>query len=132
MLILMKKARGYPKETLDSTPGHLGASDSYSNLDHPDSNNAENVGNFDVNGDTACHTRVHHTTLSSGCMMAQSIQVIRVQGIIYESPPSQYTARYRVELNYNGETKIRELDYQVLKNAEGGREALERFKPSWR
>lgn len=129
MLMLTKKARSYPNETLDSIPGDLSASNSHSSLDGPDRNSAENVGNLDVNGDKTGRTRVHHATLSSGCMKAQSIQVIGVQGIIYKSPPSQYTAMYRAELNYNGETKIRELEYQVLKNL-GGREALERFKPS--
>ena len=131
MLMLMKKARSYPK-TMDSIPGDLSESNSCSSIDRSDSNSAEDVDNLDVNGDTTGLTRVHHATHSSGCIKAQSFEVIRVQGMIYKSPPSQYTAMYRAELNYNGETKIRELEYQVLINAKGGREALERFGPSWR
>lgn len=119
MLMLTKRARSHPKETLDSIPGDLRASNSYSGLDRPDSKSTENVGNLhsklnikelvhsnvDLNGDTTRLTRDHgHATLSS--IEAQSIQVIKVQGILYGSPPSQYTAKYRAELKCNRETKI--------------------------
>lgn len=142
-LLLTKKARGHPKETLDSIQGDLRARNSYSSLDRPNSKSTENVGNLqslsyirepvrDTNGDTTGLTIAHHATLNRGCIEAQSMQVIRVQAILYNGPPSQYTAKYRAEIYYNGEMEIRELKYQELKHAEGGREALESFKPSWR
>jgi hypothetical protein len=86
---------------LGSITGDLGASKNYSRPDRPDGKSTENVSNLyspsNMKEPADCNID------PSG---DKSIQVIRVQAIVYKDfPPSLDTAMCRVETNDNGEMR---------------------------
>jgi hypothetical protein len=134
------KTRDHSKENLDSVPGDLRASESYSSLERPVSESTENVGSLhdpsntqelvDFNIDTNRKTNRHTNTLRS-MIRRKECKVTRVEAVLYDSPCSLSKAICRIEVNCNGETKIGDLGYQEVQEVEGGQEALKRFRPQW-
>lgn len=136
--MLMEKTHDHPQKILKSTPGDLGASESYSCLDPPDGKSSKSDGNIhkpwnitelaDFNIDTNRNTNSNSTPLRS-MIKREGCKVLKVEAIHYDSlcPPSKVTCR--VEVSCNGETKIGNLNHEEVNKLQGGREALERFRP---